>query len=83
MREAIQWGQLDVYYQPQFDITGTRLEGAEALVRWQHPELGFISPAEFIPIAEVSGQIIKIGDLVLHKATQQMRHWLDEGFPGT
>lgn len=82
LREAIQWGQLDVYYQPQFDITGTRLEGAEALVRWQHPELGFISPAEFIPIAEVSGQIIKIGDLVLHKATQQMRHWLDEGFPG-
>ncbi|TBW07617.1 EAL domain-containing protein [Azotobacter chroococcum subsp. isscasi] len=82
LREAIQWGQLDVYYQPQFDITGTRLEGAEALVRWQHPELGFISPAEFIPIAEVSGQIIKIGDLVLYKATQQMRHWLDEGFPG-
>ncbi|OHC12289.1 MAG: cyclic di-GMP signal transduction protein, partial [Pseudomonadales bacterium GWC1_66_9] len=82
LREAIQWGQLDVYYQPQFDITGTRLEGAEALVRWQHPELGFISPAEFIPIAEISGQIIKIGDLVLHKATQQMRHWLDEGFPG-
>lgn len=82
LREAIQWGQLDVYYQPQFDITGTRLEGAEALVRWQHPELGFISPAEFIPIAEVSGQIMKIGDLVLYKATQQMRHWLDEGFPG-
>lgn len=82
LREAIQWGQLDVYYQPQFDITGKRLEGAEALVRWQHPELGFISPAEFIPIAEISGQIIKIGDLVLHKATQQMKHWLDEGFPG-
>nr|WP_264371144.1 EAL domain-containing protein [Azotobacter chroococcum] len=82
LREAIQWGQLDVYYQPQFDITGKRLEGAEALVRWQHPELGFISPAEFIPIAEISGQIIKIGDLVLHKATQQMKRWLDEGFPG-
>ncbi|GAB3486503.1 bifunctional diguanylate cyclase/phosphodiesterase [Azotobacter salinestris] len=82
LREAIQWGQLDVYYQPQFDITGRRLEGAEALVRWCHPELGFISPAEFIPIAEISGQIIKIGDLVLQKATQQMRHWLDAGLPG-
>ncbi|ACO79036.1 cyclic di-GMP signal transduction protein [Azotobacter vinelandii CA] len=82
LREAVQWGQLDVYYQPQFDITGRKLEGAEALVRWRHPELGFISPAEFIPIAEITGQIIKIGDLVLRRATQQMRHWLDAGLPG-
>jgi len=81
LREALRKGQLEVYYQLQFDMSGERLVGAEALLRWFHPELGLVSPAEFIPVAEVSGQIITIGDFVLRRATQQMKLWLDAGFP--
>src|SRR5690606_16495664 len=58
-----------------------RLVGAEALLRWQHPQLGWISPAEFIPIAENSGQILAIGEWVLRTAAAQMKRWLDQGYP--
>jgi diguanylate cyclase (GGDEF)-like protein len=80
LRDALGQGQLQVYYQPQVSIDGSRLVGAEALLRWQHPQLGFISPAEFIPIAENSGQILRIGEWVLRTAAAQMQQWLEQGY---
>ncbi|HEX5364294.1 MAG TPA: MASE3 domain-containing protein, partial [Gallionella sp.] len=81
LRYAIERNELHLYYQPQLTIADTRLIGVEALLRWQHPELGAISPAEFIPIAEKSGQITRIGEWVLRTAVQQLKAWLDSGFP--
>ena len=79
LRHAQALGQLQLHYQPQVSLSDGRLIGAEALLRWQHPELGAISPGEFIPIAEDSGQIIAIGDWVLRTAVQQLKAWMDEG----
>jgi len=79
MREALQQGQFSLHYQPQQEIVGGALVGLEALLRWRHPELGQISPAEFIPIAESSGLIIPLGDWVLNEATRQLRAWIDAG----
>lgn len=81
LRHAIERNELHLHYQPQLTIADTRLIGVEALLRWQHPELGSISPAEFIPIAEKSGQITRIGEWVLRTAVQQLKAWLDSGFP--
>ncbi|MBU1216736.1 EAL domain-containing protein [bacterium] len=80
MRQALKRKELELYYQPQISIEDGHIIGAEALLRWNHPELGMISPAEFIPIAEDSGQIIEIGEWVLRSAAFQMKQWLDEGF---
>lgn len=79
LRNALSQGELEVYYQPQLSVDG-QLVGAEALLRWKHPELGFISPAEFIPIAESSGQILRIGEWVLRTAAAQMQRWLEQGY---
>jgi diguanylate cyclase (GGDEF)-like protein len=65
---AIERGELVPYYQPKVDLVSTRLVGLEALARWRHPELGWVSPEEFIPIAESSGAIVKIGRLMLEAA---------------
>ena len=75
LRQAISLGQLEVYYQPQMDLTTKKLVGVEALLRWQHPQLGAVSPAEFIPLAESSGLIISIGSWVLEQAVQQIQQW--------
>jgi diguanylate cyclase (GGDEF)-like protein/PAS domain S-box-containing protein len=79
LRQAISLGQLAVYYQPQMDLATHKLVGVEALLRWQHPTLGAVSPAEFIPLAESSGLIISIGSWVLEQAVQQVRHWQQAG----
>lgn len=80
LRHAISAGQLHLCYQPQLSISDGRLIGAEALLRWTHPELGNVSPAEFIPVAEDSGLILPIGEWVLRSAVQQVKAWMDSGF---
>lgn len=79
LRRAIERGELQLHYQPQFSLHTKKIIGAEALLRWQSPELGAISPIEFIPIAENSGQIIAIGEWVLRTAITQLKSWLDQG----
>lgn len=80
LRHAIENHQLEVYYQPQVNIEDGNIIGAEALLRWNHPELGMISPSEFIPLAESSGQIIAIGEWVLRTAIRQTKEWMKIGF---
>lgn len=81
LRQAIKKQQLRCYYQPQLDIKTGSIIGAELLLRWQDPELGFISPDLFIPLAESSGLIHLIGQQVLQQACIQGQAWLNEGLP--
>lgn len=80
LRRALAQGEFQVYYQPQVNIATGQVIGAEALVRWQNPERGIISPAEFIPLAEETGLIIQIGEWVLLSACAQAASWLAAGF---
>jgi diguanylate cyclase (GGDEF)-like protein/PAS domain S-box-containing protein len=80
LRHALERNQLSLHYQPQLSLHDQRIVGAEALLRWQHPELGPISPAEFIPVAEDSGMILPIGEWVLRQAAQQAKLWMDAGY---
>jgi diguanylate cyclase (GGDEF)-like protein/PAS domain S-box-containing protein len=79
LRRALQRQQFEVYYQPQLSLLTGKVVGMEALLRWRHPELGQVSPAEFIPVAENSGLILPIGEWVLQTAVAQARQWYDLG----
>jgi diguanylate cyclase (GGDEF)-like protein/PAS domain S-box-containing protein len=80
LRSALAKEQLFLMYQPQMDIATGRITGLEALLRWQHPELGLVPPDRFIRIAENSGLIVPIGEWVLRTACSEARKWQDEGF---
>ncbi|MEE9281501.1 MAG: EAL domain-containing protein [Myxococcota bacterium] len=82
MRDALERGQFKLYFQPQVDVRKGNLIGAEALIRWFHPELGIVSPADFIPIAESSGMIRPLGDWVIREACAQKKRWETEGLGG-
>lgn len=75
MRVAVREGQFHLNYQPLFSLDQNRVSGFEALIRWQHPLRGLVSPAEFIPLAEDTGMIVPISEWVLNEACQHARHW--------
>lgn len=81
MRQGLGLQQFCLHYQPQFCLASGQLVGAEALLRWQHPKMGRVSPGEFIEVAEDSGFIIDLGHFVMRLACQQAKHWLDNGTP--
>jgi diguanylate cyclase (GGDEF)-like protein/PAS domain S-box-containing protein len=81
LRRAQEREEFVVYYQPKLDLTSGTIVGAEALLRWIHPERGLVSPAEFIPILEETGQIELVGEWVLKTVCRQIRQWQQAGMP--
>jgi len=81
LRRAIDRQEFVLHFQPQVDVINGAIVGAEALVRWLHPQSGFISPMSFIPLAEETGLILPLGDWVLYAACEQHQAWLAEGLP--
>jgi diguanylate cyclase (GGDEF)-like protein/PAS domain S-box-containing protein len=79
LRRVLELKQLHLHYQPQLSLEENRVVGVEALLRWSHPELGEVSPADFIPVAEDSGLILPIGEWVLREAARQLKAWFDAG----
>ncbi len=75
LRRAIERHEFQLYYQPIVSLTNGRLSGFEALLRWQHPERGLISPTDFIPLVEETGMIVEVGYWTLHEACRQMQSW--------
>jgi diguanylate cyclase (GGDEF)-like protein len=83
LRGALERNEFTLHYQPQFDVRTGSVSGMEALLRWTNDELGVVTPAEFIPVAEESGLILSIGEWVLRNACAQAKSWVDEGLPVT
>jgi diguanylate cyclase (GGDEF)-like protein/PAS domain S-box-containing protein len=81
MRHALERQEFLLHYQPKVNLFTGQITGAEALIRWRHPERGLVSPAQFVPIAEDCGMILPIGRWVLREACKQAREWQDAGLP--
>jgi diguanylate cyclase (GGDEF)-like protein len=81
LRRALEAGEFSLEYQPQFSLSTGKPSGLEALLRWNNAELGAVPPAEFVPVAEETGQILAIGEWVLRTACAQAKAWHDEGLP--
>lgn len=79
LRHALKEGGLYLHYQPKFAGPELELVGTEALIRWNHPELGQVSPGEFVPLAERSGLILEVGEWVIREVCRQLRSWIDQG----
>jgi diguanylate cyclase (GGDEF)-like protein len=80
LRKAIERNELLLHYQPKIDVRTGKLTGAEALVRWQHPERGLVPPMEFIPLAEENGLIVPLGEWVIRAACTQAKKWANAGY---
>ena len=81
LRRALEKEEFVVHYQPQIDLVSRQMVGVEALVRWQHPDLGLVFPTEFIGLAEDTGLIVPIGEWMIKKVCQQNKKWQDMGLP--
>jgi len=79
LRQALDTGGLSLHYQPKVEAVSRRLSGAEALLRWEHPELGMVPPSDFIPIAEETGLILPLGEWVISEVCNQLAAWRDAG----
>lgn len=80
LHKALEQNQLELYYQPVISVENQSIVGAEALIRWNNPQLGLIAPNQFIPLAEVTGLIVPIGEWVMHTACKQIVKWHESGF---
>lgn len=81
LKDAIAKDQFELYFQPQIDLSTGQLTGAEALIRWHHPQMGMISPLKFIPVAEETGLIVPLGEWIIRTACAQIKVWENAGLP--
>ncbi|MEJ2115876.1 MAG: EAL domain-containing protein, partial [Gammaproteobacteria bacterium] len=80
LRQSLDREELDVYFQPKYDLLSSKVMGIEALVRWNHPDKGLVGPNDFIPLAEETGLITEVGLWVLISSCVQVKSWIDKGF---
>jgi EAL domain-containing protein (putative c-di-GMP-specific phosphodiesterase class I) len=81
LRDGLSKGQFELHYQPIIELTSGDIHKAEALILWRHPRFGFVSPSEFIPLAEENGLITEIGNWVFHEAVKQVKHLRENYHP--